>query len=98
MISFMDIDIPRGKLLKSIESVRMAILNEIKGDIEIPQAFRNRGAISLKEELEGTKNLSNWPCRSFKDLNGLVHTSAQLAANCSDPRVRCSVPFDVNGG
>ena len=94
----MDIDFPRGKLLKAMESARIALVNELKYDREIPQAFRNRGITSLSEELEGTKNLSDWPCRSFKDLTGLMYSPLQLAANCSDARVRCSVPFDINGG
>lgn len=48
---------------------------------------------------------SRWPCRSFQKIHAQAAVNARLpvpakdlAADCSDPRVTCSVGFDRQGG
>jgi len=58
------------------------------------------GLKAVREELESTHSLTDWPCKSFKhfeDPTIPMHT-ADLAANCSAPYVTCSVRFDTRGG
>ncbi len=74
----------------------------------MPPLFVEAGMRSLKDELVSTKQLTVWPCRNFRELDGIaikqgidhlmVMKSADVAANCSAPFVKCSVRFDLSGG
>lgn len=58
------------------------------------------GLKAIREELESTHQLTDWPCKSFKhfeDPTIPMHVP-DLAANCSAPYVTCSVRFDTRGG
>eukprot|EP01039_Chlorochromonas_danica_P000576 gene576-620_t len=55
---------------------------------------------TIKDELLLSKNLTEWPCRSFKELEdaGIVLQKSRyfkLAANCSLPYVKCTIRFDL---
>ena len=70
----------------------------------IPDSIVLRSVSALKDELVISKSLTQWPCKSFRELDTTSVTtrlplhSSQLAANCSAPYVVCSVRFDFNGG
>ncbi len=66
----------------------------------LPGMFNNLTITSIQNEMEISSNLSNWPCKSFLDLEqsyGVLPYSRyfDLAADCSDPQVKCSVPYDL---
>jgi hypothetical protein len=84
---------------------------ETAKNYNIPVEYISPMLDALENELEHSNGLTKWPCASFRDLDGprqqrfvspstlaLFLPSDMLAANCSDPFVRCSVPFDSNGG
>ena len=68
---------------------------------------------AIADEWKSTNGLTVWPCPSFKDIDQLAadHAASSgdqierlplnapiLAANCSDPFVKCTVGFDRKGG
>jgi hypothetical protein len=76
----------------------------------IPPNYLNIGLAALEEEMRTTDSLTKWPCKSFNEIdilykskkinkNDKLYLSAnELAANCSSPYVKCSVPIDNSGG
>lgn len=55
---------------------------------------------ALEEEMVGTKRLSDWPCRSFRKVDGvelLPLAASYFAPNCTAPFVTCSVGVDKKG-
>ena len=62
------------------------------------------GTEALRDELSSTRDLQEWPCKTFKDLAlhekaaKLPLGSADLAPNCGAPYVKCSVAVDRKGG
>lgn len=70
---------------------------------DIPASLLAVSVSVFRNEMEISKGLTQWPCRSFKSLvNGLSESSPPivsfhaLATNCSDPFVKCSVRFDLD--
>lgn len=58
---------------------------------------------ALESEMTSTDTLTRWPCKNFRDLEqdaalALPVKAKDLAADCSSPKVICSVGFDKNGG
>lgn len=60
-------------------------------------------ADTIRDELVLSRNLSTWPCKSFKDLESKQHKGEvllphrryyMLSPNCSAPFVKCSVQYD----
>ncbi len=55
----------------------------------------------IENEMKISRGLSSWPCKSFKDIEKqfqsiLTERYYDLSADCSDPFVKCSVPYDKN--
>lgn len=80
---------------------------------EIPREYVFHMLEALESELHHSNGLTKWPCASLRDLGSSAGPKQQsvsrstlalfvppeiLAANCSDPFVRCSVVFDNSGG
>jgi hypothetical protein len=105
--SFMDSVYDDMKLLyrdDAAAGVWAVIPNEMRHEIlYVPDELKRRGFQVLADEMAKTKGLTKWPCESFRELDKEYGTllpmkSAQLAANCSAAFVKCSVPFDIEGG
>jgi hypothetical protein len=94
------------KTLPNIEKLRKSSLFTRK-DI-VPTNLLSLSVSIIKNEMDSSKGLTVWPCPSFKSLlttaaasssplvRGLVMDYHRLAANCSDPAVKCSVRFDMD--
>lgn len=70
----------------------------------LPPLLIDSALTALESEVSSSDTLAKWPCKSFKDLEKsqagklLPIVSATLAADCSNPKVVCSVGFDQRGG
>jgi len=70
----------------------------------LPPSLIDSALAALESEVSSTDTLAKWPCKSFRDLEKseagkqLPIPSAMLAADCSNPKVVCSVGFDQRGG
>lgn len=58
---------------------------------------------AINEEMSKSKELTKWPCLSFRDIdkdssNGLPLKASKLAADCNSKYVKCTVPYDLRGG
>ena len=93
-------DINRPKLLVTANAYARKIVAENHLNEEVPAALRERGIKALETELSRTKNLSDWPCLSFRqeDVAELPLSADLLSPDCSDNFVKCSVPIDIRGG
>jgi hypothetical protein len=87
--------------------------NKLDGSMNIDDITYAKGNKIMRQILQSTNNLSDWPCKSFRKLfkkgskNGSKFTTVPslnmpinsdvLSANCSAPYVKCTVRFDLNG-
>jgi hypothetical protein len=67
--------------------------------MELPVELQAIFSDVMNDEMQSSDGLSKWPCNSFLDLevkHGILAHSRyyDMAANCSDPFVKCSVAFD----
>ena len=97
-------------LLKDCESLLKKAQKEsdFYKHLSIPQSVYTHAASIINDELASSNDLSQWPCKSFKDLERLSKALLQknpnlsltpyydLSADCRDPFVKCSVKFDIN--
>ena len=75
----------------------------ISSDI-VPQNLHDIYTTTIDNEMKISKELTKWPCKSFKELEGkdLAGVSLlpiryyELSADCSDKNVKCSVQYDLN--
>lgn len=105
--------------ISSSTTVTNNILNsQTINEIIIPRHLLDAGKNAIQSEMKATKELTKWPCKSFRELDATTTQSTvsninnnnkgikqalplsakQLAANCNDKRVVCSVHYDRNGG
>lgn len=66
---------------------------------DLPSSLADIATITITNEMDISAGLSKWPCNSFLDLEksygALPHSRYfELSADCSDPFVKCSVPYD----
>ena len=107
MLTFIGTFYDRHALI-SDDSKLFSLLNtEIGVTDDISKIIRSKRDIALNAielELNTTKYLTRWPCLSFRSLENdyknevLMMKASDVSANCSDPFVTCSVPYDQNGG
>jgi len=67
----------------------------------IPQNLNDVYTASIDNEMKISKELTKWPCKSFKELEKdttvvLPIRYYELSADCSDKNVVCSVQYDKN--
>lgn len=106
ILSFLNINADRDKLLSSINkhfpTLKDYFYRTARRVEELDKTTLLLSTQVMKEELENSKNLQRWPCKSFKELEKKSALSEQLpikyyqiAANCSAPYVKCTVPYDI---
>lgn len=74
------------------------------GSVIVPQRLDSVYTTTIDNEMKISKELTKWPCKSFKELEGkdLAGVSLlpiryyELSADCSDKNVKCSVQYDIN--
>jgi hypothetical protein len=91
-----------------IESETRNVNNKHSKHPDISADIRSFGYRILQDELDISHGLTDWPCKSFQPSNdkqsGIPHAqylplaASDVAANCSSPYVKCSVPVDRKGG
>ena len=90
------------------------IADSREGLLKVPEEYLRVSAAAILDEMQVTKGLTRWPCESFRLIvpygragkketgaplrDRLRMPPAMLAANCSSPYVKCSVPYDHRGG
>lgn len=95
----------REKLLDMNKLVN-TLKNDIKSSSSSPSLtkfnseFNTIALKAMKSDYDSTGGLTKWPCKSFRELdqNNLPMKATELAANCSNEFVKCSVPYDKRGG
>lgn len=97
IITFIGVPLQRADLLAAVAEMQLQTFK--KDDEDVPEHLRAAGLRVLREEMLATKGLTDWPCKPFRELEGKggrlqLHTR-DLAANCSDPFVKCTVGFDL---
>ncbi len=103
MLTFSGFKAARADLLRAVEEFLPALLGELgaQGDADcgakIPATLQQTCLSALANEMKISKELTKWPCRSFKELESarLPLRFHALSANCSAPHVKCSVQFDM---
>ena len=100
ILSFAGADINRPKLLSIADEMTGKVKADIKFSLQVPVGLRQYGQYILQNELTKTKNLSDWPCQSFRTIDSfsLPYSADWMSPNCSDKYVHCSVPMDIRGG
>ncbi|RYG69310.1 hypothetical protein EON64_03045 [archaeon] len=90
-----DIHAALGKLPALQQLLFAALPAQVPGDLV------DSAASTIVSELDISRNLSVWPCKSFKELETqysstlLSHRRYYLvSANCSAPNTKCSVQYD----
>eukprot|EP01031_Cornospumella_fuschlensis_P031451 gene31451-38016_t len=68
---------------------------------QVPGELAEAAARSIASELDNSRNLSVWPCKSFKELETSFSSALlshrryyMLSPNCSAPFTKCSVQYD----
>lgn len=87
------------------------LMQQLRGELvnmpdlaQLSNSKRGIAAHAIETELNTTKYLTKWPCLSFRSLaqdyknEKLLMQPSDVSANCSNPYVTCSVPYDQNGG
>jgi hypothetical protein len=107
----MDVSVGNDILIDIIQSTKVGDmfkldikLTESSDKVTVPRILKKRGLNAIKEELDATKTLSQWPCPNFLSLEKKAFDSFTLvlptirfyevSANCSAPYVKCTVNFD----
>lgn len=105
----MDVSVGNDVLTDIIQSTKIGDilkqenrLGETSFDkILVPRTLRKQGLNAMKEELDTTKSLSQWPCPNFLSLEKATSDVVlptirfyEVSANCSAPFVKCTVNFD----
>jgi hypothetical protein len=95
---------PRQRMLDDIA----ALIAALKAGGVVPTStakapsavLATAGAQAMQDEFTMSKGLTKWPCQRFNDpiLSGLPINPKSLAANCTAPFTKCSVPYDIRGG
>jgi hypothetical protein len=104
ILSFVSVDYDRKMLISLCSEFQSQLKNYLKigsKDAVVPLNVYKIGLKSLKEELDTTNVLTDWPCKSFvKNYrpNFMSISPEKLAANCTASYVTCSVRFDQRGG
>lgn len=109
MLSFVGVKVSRADIYPVLNKLWPTFLEEIKHVSSDHNRYQDKQyeAISygIGLELNSTKDLTRWPCPSFrllikevKDESFYMIPSQVLAVNCSDSYVTCEVHYDQNGG
>jgi hypothetical protein len=99
ILSFAGLGVDRWKLIGATMHISERLSAATRFSTKVPEELRRHGITVLQDELTKTKNLTEWPCLSFKLIDYKLPLSADLlSANCSDSFVHCSVPTDIRGG
>ena len=100
IFSFAGLGINRQKLLAVSQNIVDTLSARINSKEVVPEDLKNFGIKVLQNELDRTKNLTDWPCMSFRLLDSfeLLFSSSMLSPNCTDKSVHCSVQIDIRGG
>lgn len=120
IMTFSGFKAQRADLLAAITELQPQLLKELHivtssdgrvgsdgaviGSVIVPQNLVDVYTATIDNEMKISKELTKWPCKSFKELEGkdLAGVSLlpiryyDLSADCSDKNVKCSVQYDVN--
>lgn len=91
---------PETRISESaLASLLQSLRNEITSTEIMPEYLVEVGSLAILSELSSSQNLTKWPCRPFHSLDrSLPIKPVELAANCSNVFVKCSVKFDITYG
>lgn len=108
MLTFIGGSYDRHALIADDSMLGISLLQEFNDSTCLSSRLYDQNVIEsavrgIGAELNSTKFLTKWPCPSFRSLEqdrkiSLPMKAVDLAANCSDPFVTCSVHYDQNGG
>eukprot|EP01038_Epipyxis_sp_PR26KG_P006904 gene6904-9456_t len=116
ILTFLNYKASREELLQATQPSNSDknILNELissfridsNSNSNIPENLLLIAENTINDEMKISKDLTKWPCKSFRELDKTVTSlggelplkSYELAANCSNSFVTCSVPYDMRGG
>jgi hypothetical protein len=97
--------VERAALQASVEvhlpALRRAWTEPSAGGSALSELY-DKGLQAMRKEMASTKNMTRWPCRSFRDFPNKQDAARlplpvpALAANCSAPHTKCSVRFDID--
>lgn len=80
------------------ESFKSAWFSEKSHTTNLPKDLSDVFDSTIVDEMNGSDGLSMWPCNSFLDLEKrqiLPHMRYyELAADCSNPTVKCTITYD----
>ncbi len=96
--SFIGIKVREEDILPLLQKYSLGLTSH-PNDIPLSN-WQQLAVDTIKNELDTSKNLSRWPCRSFKELESkevlLPHRRYyMLAVNCSRSFTKCSVQYDL---
>ncbi len=107
MLTFSGYKAARQDILTAVADSLPSLLRELRlsNASDCPSALSAGLQVAVAEsignEMKLSKELTKWPCRSFKDLEAssggaLPLRFHALSANCTGSHVKCSVQYDMN--